>query len=175
LSAQNALRPIDDPEAYAVYASLLPREWLVTTAHAKVLVIQRETTTFPQCMPTGKPLETDWREVVDDFRAKNADVRAIQRGFTLEPPYVVIPAAEIESIFRSPLDWSTFLTRYPDSHGYMQVSAVGFDAPKSRAMIYMAHHCGGLCGGGAHHLMTKLNGQWREARVEGVSNCTWAS
>ncbi len=65
--------------------------------------------------------------------------------------------------------------RYPGSGGYLQVSAVGFDAAKIRAMVYMGHHCGGLCGGGAFHLMTKVNGQWREADVDGVSNCTWVS
>src|SRR5207249_3712228 len=68
-SAQSSLAPIDDPEAYAVYASLLPREWLVATAHAAVLVFQRETTIFPGCRPSGKPLETDWREVFDNFTA----------------------------------------------------------------------------------------------------------
>ena len=62
-----------------------------------------------------------------------------------------------------------------DSGGYMVASAVGFDPVKRRAMVYMAHSCGALCGGGTHHLLEKVDGAWREAKIPGVSNCVWAS
>lgn len=45
--------PVDEPEAYAVYASLLPNEWIVRVAKAKTLVVQEETATNWQCMPSG--------------------------------------------------------------------------------------------------------------------------
>jgi hypothetical protein len=45
------------------------------------------------------------------------------------------------------LVWDGFYQKYPDSGGYMFLSAVGFDAPKQRAMVYMAGSCGGLCRG----------------------------
>jgi hypothetical protein len=66
------VKSVDDSEAYAVYASLLPNEWLVTTAHAKRLVLQRETATNRDCMPAGKQFETEWRAVIDDFKAEHA-------------------------------------------------------------------------------------------------------
>jgi hypothetical protein len=77
-SAQDS---IDDPEVYAVYASLLPDEWTVRTAHAKTLVFQEETGTNWGCMPSGKPLEEDWRPVVDSFRSENARVKGLRPGF----------------------------------------------------------------------------------------------
>src|SRR4051794_9907182 len=78
-AAQDApLTPVDDPEAYTVYASLLPNEWPVRVANAKTLVFQQETGTMRDCMPSGKPLEADWRPVVDNFRAENASVRIVQ-------------------------------------------------------------------------------------------------
>ena len=171
---------VDDPEAYAVYASLLPHEWSVQVAHAKTLVFQEETGTNWDCMLTGKPLDKDWRPVVDSLRSENAKSRRIRAGFPLGMPYVVVPTADITASFRSlPNDpnfgWGGFYNRYPNSGGFMIVSAVGFDASKKRAMVYMAHSCGSLCAGGSHHLLEKVNGAWREAKVPGVFSRWWAS
>lgn len=173
-------KPINDPEAYAVYASLLPNEWTVRAARAKTLVFQQKAGTNWQCMPSGKPLEVEWRPVLESFKAENASARSVRAGFPLGVPYAVVPLADIKSAFRDvPNDpmfgWGGFYKRYPESGGIMTVSAVGFDRAKQRAMVYMAHSCGSLCGGGRHHLLEKAAGSWREAKVSGLSNCDWAS
>jgi hypothetical protein len=174
-------KPVDDPDAYAVYASLLPSEWTVRVAHAKTLLFQQETATNWKCMPAGKPLETDWKAVVDSFRAENVGIRPLLPGFQLGVSYVVVPSAEIKASFQAvtgdPMfGWTGFYKRYPDSGGSIMVaSAVGFDAEKRRAMVYMAHSCGSLCGGGTHHLLEKVDGSWRAAKLAGVTNCAWAS
>ena len=173
--------PVDDPEAYAVYASLLPNEWTVTVAKAKRLVVQEETATNWQCMPSGKPLETDWKPVLDSYRAANASIRSIRGNQPLGLPYDVVPSAVIGAAFEKPIPngvydgWGGFYRKYPDSGGYMQFSAVGFDADRTRAMVYVAHSCGGLCGGGMHHLLQKIDGAWREAKIDDLVQCTWAS
>ena len=174
-----APRPIDDLEAYAVYASLLPDEWTVRDAHAKQLVFQRETDPYSRCMPSGAPMTTDWKQTVDAYRAENAGPRAMREGFGLGLPYVVISRADIQATFQDRaapnLGWDGFYKRFPDSGGYMMVSAVGFNADKTRAMAYIGHGCGSLCGGGTHHLLEKTDGRWREVRPRGVSFCMWAS
>ena len=53
-------KAIDDPEAYAVYASRIPEDWTVRVAHAKRLVILRETATYDRCIPSGGPMENEW-------------------------------------------------------------------------------------------------------------------
>ena len=173
-------QPLDEPEAYKVYAALLPDEWIVREARAKILVFQQETATYPRCMPSGTPLETEWLSVVKDFRAANATPKLLHAGFDLGVPYVVVPSADIRAMFQSPgaaiaPGWVDFYQQYPDSGGYMFVSAVGFDASKRRAMVYMAHSCGGLCGGGTYHFLEKIGGAWRHARLAGLTNCVWAS
>jgi hypothetical protein len=173
-------KPVDDPEAYAVYASLLPHRLPDRPLRRGTLVFQRETGTNWQCMPSGKPLETDWRPVVDNFKAENAGVRTVRPGFGLGAPYVVVPKAEIDAHFVIvPTDpgagWSEFYKRYQGSGGFFVVSAVGFDPPKRRAMVYLAHSCGGLCGSGTHHFLEKVGGSWREARIPGLSTCMWVS
>jgi hypothetical protein len=171
---------VEDPESYEVYASLLPDEWIVTAAHAKTLVFRQETGTNPRCMPSGGAYETLWRSVVEDFRKANATVRLLKPGFPMTPPYIVVPKARIDAAFTAAKDdpmfgWSGFYRTYPESGGYMIVSAVGFSEDRKRAMVYMSHHCGSLCGGGTHHLLQKFAGIWREAVVPGMSNCAWAS
>ena len=56
-TSRHVASDIEDPEAYAVYAALLPSEWTVKVARAKRLVIQKETVTNWACMPTGNALE----------------------------------------------------------------------------------------------------------------------
>jgi hypothetical protein len=173
-------RDIDDREAYAVYASLLPNEWIVKVAGAKTLVIQKEAATNWECMPTGQPLETGWRPVVDGFRAANRIVHNLVPGHNLGRPYRVVSSADIKSIFKEGQNdpmfgWTTFYRRYPDSGKFMLFSAVGFDGDKRRAMVYIAHHCGALCGGGEHHFLEKVNGVWREVIIPGVTRRLWVS
>jgi hypothetical protein len=175
------LRPLDDPEAYAVYSSLLPQEWLVRVAHAKVLVFQSETTTYNECLPKGKGLEGDWQRVVESYRAENTAPRLLVPGKNLVMPYRVVPRAQIEAAFQRPqpndmsFGWTGFHTHYPDAHGYMQLSAVGFNHSKTRALVYVSHHCGGLCGSGRHYLLEKVGGAWRRAELQDVTDCMWAS
>jgi hypothetical protein len=174
------LQALDDAEAYRVYASLLSREWTVTAARATTLVFQQETATNWQCMPSGTPIETDWRVVMDNFRAANATVKVLRPGFPMDPPYIVVPRAAIDAAFTAASDemmfgWNNFYKRYPQSGGIMFVSVPGFDAERKRAIVYMAHSCGSLCGGGMHHLLEKIDGRWQEARVPDLRNCIWDS
>jgi hypothetical protein len=169
-------KPVDDPDAYAVYASVLASGQPAGTAHAVQLVFQEETVTNRGCMPSGTPLETSWRSVVDNFRAANARVSLVRAGYPLGVPYIVVPSADINATLHEiPNDpsfgWTGFYNRYPDSGGFMTVSAVGFDASRTRAMVYMAISCGSLCGNGEHHLLEKAGGLWREAKLPGLKLC----
>src|SRR6266516_4749243 len=129
---QGSLEPLDDPESYAVYRALLPTQWAVRVVRAQTLVFQKETTTYSACTPSGTPLETAWRSVVESFKAENAKARIVLPGYDLGLPYVVVASADIRATFNAvPNDpmfgWSGFYKEYPDSGGFMQVSAVGFD------------------------------------------------
>ena len=167
---------IEDPEAYAVYASLVAGQVPVTGGKVRQLAIQRETVTNNECTLSGAALETDWKPVVDDFKRQNAQVRFVMPGRDLRVPYVVVPRKDIMAFFaKGGGNWPEFHRRYPDSGGYIEVSAVGFDPSKTRGMVYVAHHCGGLCGAGSHHLLEKVNGAWRMANIPGINACMWIS
>jgi hypothetical protein len=153
----------------------------VRVAKATNLVVQEETATNPGCMPSGKPMETDWKPVLDNFRAANAGSHVLRTGHELGMPYQVVPAATIIASMDRTIPnggsdgWQGFRRRFPDSGGFLEMSVVGFDAKRQRAMVYMGHSCGGLCGGGMHHLLERVDTKWREAKVPGLMQCAWAS
>jgi hypothetical protein len=168
---------VDDSESYAVYRALLPAEWTVRIAHAKTLVFQQETTIHQRCMPSEAEVNAAWQPVVENFRTANTTAWILLPEFDLGIPYTLASSSEIQSALRlvSNDPWVGFYKRYPDSGGYMMVSAVGFDALKGRALVYMAHSCGLLCGGGRYHFLEKINGVWRETKIPGVPKCSWIS
>ncbi len=175
-----AVRPVDDPEAYAVYAAVLPTEWVVKSAHAKKVVLRKETGTNPRCLPTGTPVETDWKPVIDNYRIENAAARSLQAEFDVGVPYAVVTDNEIKASFTDArndpnLGWGGFYKRFPDSGGFVVASAVGFDSAKRRAMVYVTHSCGSLCGGGTYYLLERVESVWQLVQVPGLRNCLWVS
>jgi hypothetical protein len=170
--AGQAETPVD-PESYAVYRTLIPFHGLGKGR----IVVRRETFADRRCFPKGRPLAEEWKPVVHDFVEQNSRPRTLQPGFDIGRDYMLVPSKDIEAEFiGAPTgDWSTFYARYPNSGGFIELSAVGFDSTKTRAIVYGAHHCGGLCGKGAYHLMEKTGGQWREANINDVEFCLWIS
>lgn len=173
-------KDITDPDAYSVYRAVIPHEWPVRVANAKRLVIAREAATYDQCLPTGPPMGAEWRPVLENYKAENEGVRHLLADRDLGIPYIVQPLEELNAFFTPPAGnfergWSNFYRRYPDSGGYMEVSAVGFNTTKTRALVYVSHHCGGLCGGGSHHLLEKGDGGWQRANLKDVKMCIWMS
>jgi hypothetical protein len=174
-------QPYLDAEAYEVYAVRLPDQWPWAEAHAKQLVIQQETAVFPklgtdtECLPGGDDFPESWKEVLRDYKKQNEATRVLVRGFVIEKSYNLIPKQEFADLFKKDgPGWSGFYSRYPDSGGIIQLSAVGFNRERTKAMLYVGHSCGWLCGGGGYAFVQKKDGKWVRAIVKGVS-CAWAS
>jgi|SRR5688572_11671726 len=148
---------ITDVEAYAVYAVLIPQEYAVRMAPGKPVVLQRETETYGACLPTGDPMNAEWKPVVENYKAENATVRFVLPEKALRLPYTVVPKASIPK------------------EAYVQVSAVGFDPSKTKALAYVANYCGSLCGAGAYHFLEKVDGAWREVTLARIRTCSWES
>jgi hypothetical protein len=166
---------IVDRESYAVYAAVIPQEG--PARHAWRIVLRQETVTNWGCVPQGRPLQEEWKPVMDDFVLRNLRPSVLLAGFDIGVQYLLVPTAEINAAFKDleDGDWRIFHAQYPESGGFIEVSAVGFDPNKTRALVYVAHHCGGLCGGGTHHFLRKYDGHWLPARVPDLQNCQWAS
>jgi hypothetical protein len=64
-----------------------------------------------------------------------------------------------------------FQRRFPNNMGYFVVSHPGFNFSKTEAILYIEHHCSGLCGGGEYILVRKVIGVWRIV----AQHDTWVS
>jgi hypothetical protein len=170
-------RPIDDPEAYAVYASVLRTDAWIKQTGGKTIVVQQEAGTHWECISPEEQLATEWRLVFENFKAENAGPRTLLEGFPLGVSYVVASSSSVAAVFDtvSTDPWAAFYQRYPESGGIVTMSAVGFDRTKRRAIAYVSRTYGLLGGSGRHHLLEKVDGSWRETQVAGLVTCAWVS
>jgi hypothetical protein len=76
--------------------------------------------------------------------------------------YRLLSSAEHDKFFekKGVAGWSDFYKKYPKSSGFWTFSPVGYNAQGSEALVYVGHHCGGLCGTGHLVLLAKENGRW---------------
>jgi hypothetical protein len=150
---QSAAEPspvITDPEAYAVYAALLPRSVLQEN-HPEPLAIQLETFPGPEGCPSEASITAEWRAAVDDYRKQNAQTKFVRPGFNLGRAYSLIPWAELRQMlaaegYLSPAaprsngpGWRVF-SRFPGG-SVIALSAVGFNPERTRAMVSVQRNC----------------------------------
>jgi len=179
---------IDDPEAYAIYASLLPEDSWVKRVHPHV-ILQRETVmdihcTFPretqqelllrylpdEWRPANRPHDA-WRSVIEHFRMENAATRVL-RPSPMNVSYELAERSKLERVMSEARVWKgAFEAAYPGAQGYLALSAIGFNEQKTRAIVYLEHHCGPRCAGGTNEGLEKHGGRWRQVKV----NCVWTT
>lgn len=181
LLGQESAKPYDDRDAYEVYGAIIGDEWPISAAKATRLVLQAETTTFPGfgenklCLKPAPGDEPTLGPLLTSYTKANEKPRVLQKNFKLDIPYELVSRSELDKIFAPNSDgWKPFNTKYPNSGGFIHMSAVGYNADKTLALVYMGHWCGGLCGGGTHHLLEKRAGNWVEIPWRGET-CSWAS
>ena len=165
--------PYEHQEAYEVYSTILPLEWPLRDAHAQRLIIQNETKGYEMCLRPEKEWEERIGPAISDYVRSNAKPSLLQPRLKVAVPYRLIAADELRSTIQT-AGWEGFYQHYPDSGGWIELSAVGFNGNKTVAVVYMGHHCGPLCGGGGFHVLEKKDGKWVALDWKG-SSCAWAS
>ena len=163
--------PYNDADAYQIYSALLPHE----EAYGDLMVIL-EQTAGPLRGRSGFPIGPEnclypeaashFRDAVADYNRVNQKTWLLQRKFQLEKPYEIVNSDTIK-VLADGWNWEGFYKRYPRSGGILQVSAVGFNKDKTRAIVYSGASCGSLCGSWSFHLLEKMDSGWKE--VPGVS------
>jgi hypothetical protein len=156
------LNTAEEEDSYQIYSLLLkaemPPQWKVSTWN-----LQRDTQTFPStgndledCVRIPQAQESVYRPTFQDYVEKNKKKFILERKFDL-PSYTLV----------GPTDGKPSLI--------FHVSAVGFGPDGTRALVYVGHRCGSLCGGGRYHVLVKKDGKWQEDREFGGSSCIWTS
>jgi hypothetical protein len=177
------LPKVEDLDAYAVYAVVFSPEPDEKPAKPRRIVIRAGTSDYPrmtdepdECLKPDAANEAKLRPLIDNYRDANKKASVLQRKFSFPFEYDLVPSEVVDGFFKSkgPGGWADFYKRFPNSGGYVEMSAVGFNSDKTLALLYAGHSCGGLCGGGSYHLLRKLDGKWTEINWPGTT-CTWVS
>jgi hypothetical protein len=169
-----------DPEAYAVYAAVLPKVWNWELHEPKSLVFREETEFSPTesikqlCVKGGRDFNSKWGSTLKAYVTVNQTPRRLLRMFPIEKNYILVPQRELSELIGKS-NWQDFYARYPEAKSFVSMSSVGFNTEKTKALLTMTYHCGLLCMEGTYYLMEKKNGTWVRASVSNVTSCVWAS
>ena len=141
---------INDPEAYAVYAAVLPIRPSSGDKRLTNVALLQETRAVTHC-PREDAIQPEWRSVVDSYRNENSRVRVLRQGFDLGVPYDLVTVAELTTLMQGAgYDFSSLritgapgfevFRRFPGGKLFT-VSAVGFNPEKTRAMVTLQADC----------------------------------
>lgn len=166
--------PVQDPDEYAVYTSVLKARY--ATKGVQKLVID-DYTPSPKRPPfigfiggmtfTGAKRPRVQPETARDFDAKNQETFALENHFGLALPCILVAESNLHEIFH--LDskgyvteetWRRFYENYPGSQGIISLSRVGFNGTKDQALVYVANQSDLLGGAGLFFVLSKNNSKW---------------
>lgn len=152
----SALKPYELAQAYQIYDLLLPKQEAYALTKDTLLI--REQTVSddawsPECVtPEAKKRFSD-------------AITALLQGMTTK--WLLLPRFEIPKPYK--LVGQDDLAALPNGQSqgpYIEMSVVGFNRDATRAIVFIASKCGGLCGSSGYHLLEKEHGKWKE--VQGV-------
>jgi hypothetical protein len=168
---ETKLTAAEEQDAYEIYSMLLRTEmgphWKITA-----WAITRQTQTFPhigsrhnvrECLNVSRDQETVYLPLIEDYVAKNNGKLVLEPKFDL-PQYELVDFGRTSGRANPPAASVTF-----------DISAIGFNSDRTRALLYVGHHCGSLCGGGGYHLLVKKDGKWQVDREYRGMSCLWVS
>ena len=173
-----------DADAYEVYSAALSTYRLSANRKPGMFVIRSETVnSFGSYTNTtggaGTCLRPDleWKDIVGpaivDFLEVNKSKWRLAEKFNSDIPYRLMgpndfPAANNEKA------WADFYKKYPESGGFIDLSAVGFNPDKTIAIFSLSHWCGMLCGEGSYRTFRKVDDKWAPLKWKGQT-CNWVS
>ena len=168
---QDAVFPpsVSEPEiSYAIYSMLIMERLVNMPKNAQVFINSTTKTeaSHANCLKPAKPnKDTGYDQEVASYFSVNKTPRLLERRFNLGRPYEFANGDVAKYVDRNT----------SDAFGVVFfVSAVGFNSVRDRAVVYIAHVCGGLCGEGAVVFLSKEKGKWTYDRRAGPL-CMWVS
>jgi len=128
-----------------------------------------------KCFPSDWKFRWEYGSALADYNKQNKTPRELTHRFNLASPYQLLPHRQILALETAVRGSGTaFAEKYPNSDGYISVSAVGFNRGRMRAIVFAAHW--GNFGGGLerYYALEKKSQKWAEthagctANVDGV-------
>jgi hypothetical protein len=170
----------EEKEEYAVYSALLKE--LFIKDDTKLLVIQNRTQ-FSEYPYNYEGITSDERirqmrknypsvsvDTLIDFDSKYMQPSELSPKFSLPIKYILIDKLPAERLLKDKSELEkgnngtttqTFFEKYPDAHGVISLSQIGFNQDRTEAFVCVVFKQCGVCGGGAQLLVVKKKGAWK--------------
>lgn len=125
----------------------------------------------------GSDLESHFRERsehIESLVATIAKLRTRRRVIAIDSLQHESIVRERDSLLNMPpnqpfervdIYWRRFFARFPNTFGSTSVTSVGYNNTGDRAVVYVWHGCGGLCGEGNWVLFQRTGNKWRVIRI----------
>jgi hypothetical protein len=171
----------EDPDAYEVYSAVLSMHG--SWQDSKSLLILQNIP--PKEWPIGSARDAlqgnaefakQFDPIFKSFEQANREPSLLQYHFAIQKSYQIVASAELDSAFRRRAlnagddGWEGFRQSFPDSSGYVILSAVGFNSDKTIGLVYVDYRCGGLCGSSSYYILEKRNGRWVRVTPKGLKS-----
>jgi len=107
----------------------------------------------------GRLQDTLRSDVYQEFLTRNST--------TLRVPSVEDPSTRVEGPRRinrlvpDPGEWDKFYQAFPNSRGFVEMSAPAYDASRTHAIVIVIHMCGGSCGIEQIASLSRVGGDWK--------------
>jgi len=131
-------------------------------------VVLSSTTAAPR--PADDMGDADQSGAYSDLERRNGVAVLLPEGLACQGAKL-IRAQEIQRFFdhesnlanNISLDeaWKKFYESFPGASGWTSVSIPGYSPDGEIAVVYIAHYCGSLCGGGSYLYLRRVKGDWK--------------
>lgn len=164
---------MSEPEieaSYAIYSMVIGERLAKMSKNVRVFInnMTKTEASHSSCLkPVAPNADTRYDEAIASYFFVNKTPRPLEHRFNLGRVYEFATG-----------DLAKYVDPNTTDAGFRVVffaSAVGFNSDRSRAVVYIAHVCGGLCGQGAVVFVVKENGKWTYDRTAGPAVCMWVS
>ena len=180
------LADYDDETAYEVYSAVISLRDTSGTMRATNFVIRQETLrnfggrvddgsepNLSVCLRPDPAFERLIGPAISDYIRMNKTKWLLEDRFEFTVPYELVPPKRVLSLINKD-GWDVFHKKYPGAGGFIDLSAVGFNADKSIAVVSKGNWCGELCGEGSYYVLQKKDGKWVPLDWKG-QRCRWMS
>lgn len=152
-----------DSEEYAIYSLVLNELKMIDESY--VVINDHTIDDRKPFAPRKQRLQSANRQmrggiplqIRNDFETKNQNRYRLEDRFNLKVKTIFLSQAEIDKLVIP--EWIDFLEKYPE-HGLIELSRVGFNARRDRALVYAGNQGGPKSGSGFWILLSKTNGNW---------------
>jgi hypothetical protein len=162
-----SVKAYSEPDAQEIYRALM-------APYKRPILVLSTTIDEKTCSVSEKEIkDPEFRKAMATFHEVNEQVWDLSKVLGNRR---TINNVELDEIFKPGLveGWKQFRQKYPDSSGYVSLSAVGFNDAHTVAVVYSAGHCAVNCAAGGLQYFRRTPKGWQ--RVEtGFPNCHWFS